>query len=82
VSVTQFKDVESTDHYYAALQRLVERWGLVRPFEGYRFYPLMECTSGELVVLLTDALNQVANVASVIEDGGMARLDKNILKKI
>lgn len=82
VAVTQFKDVESTDHYHDALQRLVERWGLVRPFEGYRFYPLMECTSGELVVLLTDALNQVANVAGVIEDGGMARLDKNILKKI
>lgn len=82
VSVTQFKDVESTDHYYDALQSLVERWGIVRAFEGNRFYPLTECTSGELVVLLNDALNQMAIVASVVEDGGEARFDKNVLKKI
>ena len=68
-SVSQLKDVKPTDKYYAAVQSLVEKYGVLDPFPDYTFRGGQPLTREQFVVLINNGLDRLGEVDAASTEG-------------
>lgn len=74
-SVSQLKDVNTTDKYYPALKSLVEKFGVVAGFPDGTFRGNAPLTREQFVALLNASLDRINEVSEASYDGKEAEAD-------
>ncbi len=74
-SVSQLTDVKKTDKYYAALQSLVEKYGVVAGFPDGTFRGNSPLTREQFAALLNASLDRINEVSEASYDGKEAEAD-------